>query len=131
MFWAAKSSIRIDGYDPRLDPIVRVEARRLRSKLEEYYSGPGHAEQIRIEYPKGGYLPVFTRVKTRFHAMASGIAGSYWHARPLLRVAYCGERLSLCRANRYQWHDRGNAPGVGVEPYAGDYSRPTPICHKQ
>jgi TolB-like protein len=50
---------RRDGYDPRLDPIVRVEARRLRSKLSEYYSGPGRAEPIRIAYPKGSYVPVF------------------------------------------------------------------------
>jgi TolB-like protein len=50
---------RRDGYDPRLDPIVRVEARRLRSKLSEYYSGPGNAEPIRIDYPKGTYVPVF------------------------------------------------------------------------
>jgi TolB-like protein len=50
---------RRDGYDPRLDPIVRVEARRLRSKLREYYSGPGRAEPLRIAYPKGTYVPVF------------------------------------------------------------------------
>lgn len=51
---------RKDGYDPRLDPIVRVEARRLRSKLRDYYEGPGSSEVLRIEYPKGGYLPVFS-----------------------------------------------------------------------
>jgi TolB-like protein len=50
---------RRDGYDPRLDPIVRVEARRLRSKLSDYYSGPGQEEPIRIAYPKGTYVPVF------------------------------------------------------------------------
>jgi TolB-like protein len=44
-------------YDPRLDPIVRVEARRLRSRLTEYYSGPGCDEPLRIEYPKGSYVP--------------------------------------------------------------------------
>lgn len=54
---------RQDDYDPRVDPIVRVEARRLRSKLDEYYSGPGRAEPIRIEYAKGSYLPVFQRVQ--------------------------------------------------------------------
>jgi TolB-like protein len=53
---------RQDGYDPRVDPIVRVEARRLRSKLEEYYGGAGRAEPIRFEYVKGSYLPVFQRV---------------------------------------------------------------------
>jgi len=50
---------RTDEYDPRLDPIVRVEARRLRSKLTQYYAGPGRADPIRLAYPKGSYLPEF------------------------------------------------------------------------
>lgn len=52
---------RKDGYDPRLDPIVRVEARRLRAKLAEYYAGPGRAEPLRLEYPRGSYVPIVTR----------------------------------------------------------------------
>ncbi|HEY0382060.1 MAG TPA: hypothetical protein VGC72_07670 [Candidatus Elarobacter sp.] len=52
---------RKDGYDPRLDPIVRVEARRLRAKLAEYYEGPGRAEPFRLEYPRGSYIPIVTR----------------------------------------------------------------------
>jgi TolB-like protein len=48
---------RDSSYDPRLDPIVRVEARRLRKKLEAYYEGPGSGDAIRIELPKGGYIP--------------------------------------------------------------------------
>ncbi len=48
---------RGEDYDPRLDPIVRVEARRLRSRLIEYYTGPGRDEPLRIVYPKGSYLP--------------------------------------------------------------------------
>jgi serine/threonine-protein kinase len=47
-------------YDPRIDPIVRVEARRLRSKLHSYYEGPGNADRILIEFPKGSYAPVFS-----------------------------------------------------------------------
>jgi serine/threonine-protein kinase len=49
------------GFDPRSDPIVRVEARRLRQRLDEYYAGPGAADALRIELPKGGYVPVFRR----------------------------------------------------------------------
>lgn len=49
---------RGEDYDTRLDPIVRVEARRLRSRLTEYYAGAGRYEPFRLEYPKGGYLPV-------------------------------------------------------------------------
>src|SRR5690348_1004057 len=49
---------RKEDYDPRLDSIVRVEARRLRSRLEEYYGKAGQLDPIRIEYPKGSYVPV-------------------------------------------------------------------------
>jgi TolB-like protein/Flp pilus assembly protein TadD len=50
---------RPPDYDPRLDPIVRVEARRLRSRLAEYYAGPGSTDPVVIELPKGAYVPVF------------------------------------------------------------------------
>jgi len=46
-------------FDPRIDPIVRVEAGRLRSKLREYYDGPGQADHVGIELPKRGYAPSF------------------------------------------------------------------------
>ena len=46
-------------YDPRIDPIVRVEARRLRAKLKSYYASAGRDDQLRIEFPKGTYSPVF------------------------------------------------------------------------
>jgi len=55
---------RKDGYDPRLDPIVRVEARRLRAKLAEYYAGAGRSEPLRLEYRSGSYVPLFTRPTT-------------------------------------------------------------------
>lgn len=45
------------GYDPKTDPVVRVEARRLRAKLEEYYDGPGKKDAVRIALPKGSYVP--------------------------------------------------------------------------
>ena len=48
---------RTRDYDPRLDPIVRVEARRLRMKLRKYYDTEGRDDRIRIEYPKGSYVP--------------------------------------------------------------------------
>jgi len=46
-------------YDARLDPIVRVEARRLRSRLAEYYEGAGADDTVVIDLPKGTYVPVF------------------------------------------------------------------------
>jgi TolB-like protein/Flp pilus assembly protein TadD len=50
---------RKGDYDPRTDPIVRVEARRLRSKLKAYYTTSGRPDCILIELPKGAYVPSF------------------------------------------------------------------------
>jgi serine/threonine-protein kinase len=47
-------------FDPRIDPIVRVQAAKLRSKLTEYYSGEGREDALIISIPKGGYAAVFT-----------------------------------------------------------------------
>ncbi len=43
-------------YDPKSDPIVRIEARRLRQKLAAYYAKEGKDDPIRINLPKGGYV---------------------------------------------------------------------------
>ena len=48
---------RPDTFDPVIDPVVRVEAARLRDKLREYYAGDGQSDAIRIELPKGTYAP--------------------------------------------------------------------------
>src|ERR1700730_17886972 len=47
------------AFDPRSDPIVRVQARRLRAQLSRYYREEGQADETLIELPKGGYTPVF------------------------------------------------------------------------
>lgn len=52
---------RDGSYDPRIDSIVRVEAGRLRSRLDEYYSGEGAGSPIRIHLPRGGYIAHFER----------------------------------------------------------------------
>jgi serine/threonine-protein kinase len=48
---------RDPSYDSRLDPIVRVEARRLRQKLRLYYQDEGRGDRVRIEIPERGYVP--------------------------------------------------------------------------
>ena len=50
---------RGDDFDPQTDPIVRVEARRLRRRLEHYYLVDGATDPILIEIPKGAYVPRF------------------------------------------------------------------------
>ncbi|HMB77771.1 MAG TPA: tetratricopeptide repeat protein [Kiloniellaceae bacterium] len=52
---------RDETFDQRVDPIVRLEARRLRSDLDSYYAGEGRWDPVRIALPKGGYVPSFAR----------------------------------------------------------------------
>jgi TolB-like protein len=50
---------RDDSFDPRTDPIVRIEASRLRRSLERFYLLAGKDHGVRIGIPRGGYVPVF------------------------------------------------------------------------
>lgn len=50
---------RGDSFDPRIDPIVRAEASRLRARLERYYAAEGQIDPIVITLPKGSYVPQF------------------------------------------------------------------------
>ena len=55
---------RKDDFDALLDPIVRIQAGRLRRSLERYYLLAGKDDAIRIELPKGTYVPTFRKVAT-------------------------------------------------------------------
>ena len=46
-------------FDPQIDPIVRVEATRLRRAMERYYAGPGLTDTVIIDLPRGSYVPTF------------------------------------------------------------------------
>ncbi len=60
---------RSPDYNPKRDPIVRTEARRLRVRLSEYYSDEGRADALVIELPKGGYVPAFRQLHTTHEAI--------------------------------------------------------------
>jgi len=53
---------RPSDFDPQSDPIVRVQARRLRALLDQYYRGPGAEERLQIVLPIGRYVPDFVEV---------------------------------------------------------------------
>jgi serine/threonine-protein kinase len=53
-----------ESFDPRNDPIVRVQARRLRAQLSRYYREESPDAELMIELPKGGYAPVFRQLRT-------------------------------------------------------------------
>ena len=52
---------QLDDYDPRTDPIVRVEAGRIRAKLTRYYLSEGSGDPYGFDIPSGGYVPRFER----------------------------------------------------------------------
>jgi hypothetical protein len=53
---------RPQSFDPQSDPIVRVQARRLRALLDQFYD-EGHARTgVRIQLPIGRYVPEFVEL---------------------------------------------------------------------
>jgi len=54
---------RSETFDPQVDPIVRVEAGRLRRALERYYLTAGKNDPVRLKIPKGSYVPTFHTVQ--------------------------------------------------------------------
>jgi adenylate cyclase len=50
---------RDSNFDPQADPVVRIEARRLRRSLEHYYLTAGKKDSLTVSIPKGGYAPSF------------------------------------------------------------------------
>ena len=53
---------RDETFDPQTSSIVRVEASRLRTKLEKYYATEGQADPVRVRLPPGRYVPAFDAV---------------------------------------------------------------------
>lgn len=59
-----ESSVGVDvfdrpaSWDPRIDPVVRQEAARLRKRLARYYATQSTASGVRIALPVGTYVPV-------------------------------------------------------------------------
>ena len=102
---------RSPSFDPKSDPIVRVEARRLRDRLDSYYRREGADDPVVISLPKGGYVPEFsdrqpiepppsTKLSSAmlragwalFAVAALALAWIYFHEAPESRSAF---RLSI------------------------------------
>src|SRR6478752_1342724 len=69
----ARALGRGDAFDPRIDPIVRAEASRLRNRLALYYGTEGRDDPLVISLPKGSYVPVFE--PRQEHPVGSGRKG--------------------------------------------------------
>jgi TolB-like protein/tetratricopeptide (TPR) repeat protein len=78
---------RRPSYHPSEDSIVRSEARRLRSKLKQYYESDGQADPVLIYYRPGSYVPAFVRRRNQDGTLPA-------------REAAAGERVSGGRGIR-------------------------------
>ncbi len=67
---------RPQSFDPAIDPIVRIEATRLRASLSRYYELHGSLHDIHIDLPKGRYIPDFVRGHMSTATEASPAQGS-------------------------------------------------------
>jgi TolB-like protein/Tfp pilus assembly protein PilF len=79
---------RGESFDPRLDPIVRTEARKLRARLDKYYDAEArhpNEDSVRIQFRKGSYVPAFSRVSPSPPQPAGGAATQVvpWEARSI------------------------------------------------
>jgi Tol biopolymer transport system component len=110
---------RRPDYDPKTDPVVRYEARRLRAKLDQYYERPGARDSVRIELPKGAYVPRFIRlapapgpiilpVEVQRPAKRKLPSWAIW-AVPILAFAVIGTVWLLLRDRN------GGASGISIE----------------
>ena len=71
---------RKDDFDALLDPIVRIQAGRLRRSIERYYLLGGKNDAVRIELPKGSYVPAFrktSRSEPHVGAPNAGLTATY------------------------------------------------------
>jgi len=89
---------RAPDYDPRVDPIVRVEARRLREKLSQYYSTEGRNDRIAIELPRGGYAPT-----VRERAEQECFGGTEWAGQPVASLAPTALQVTTPPAPPESW----------------------------
>ena len=88
---------RSPGFDPKTDPIVRVEAGRLRSRLASWYETDGKDSDVVIALPKGGYSPVFSE-GAAVAPMVAGKAAGFRFPRAALAYGLAGLAIGMATA---------------------------------
>lgn len=96
------------SFDPRLDPAVRMAARRLRAKLGEYYDAEGRQDPIWIDIPKGGYAAVFADRASRELAKVPA-SGPRPRRLALIAVVTTVVFCAIALAGGYRWRSKAQA----------------------
>jgi TolB-like protein len=108
---------RDERFDPQVDPIVRVEATRLRRAVERYYAGPGADDPVVIELKPGSYVPAFRRrsAPARGDSAPIGLpAPAQPNFRPLHLLAALGVAVAVALTAVVLW-ETGREPGRGLD----------------
>lgn len=123
---------RQNGYDPRTDPVVRVEARRLRAALDLYYAQAGSEDPLRIGLPKGGYVPSFSAHTSPAQSLErapesirrqSGFLRWHWFALALVLVLAVTAWVLYVR-NQSQARRFGNASTLVLADFTNTTNEP-------
>jgi adenylate cyclase len=103
-------------FDSASDPLVRVEAGRLRSRVIEYYATMGAADPVRIELQRGSYVPSFSYATPSRSQVVRPLRRSSWlvfGAPALLLIALASAllgRLYLGTSSVVGGADRATGP---------------------
>jgi hypothetical protein len=120
---------RAADFDSQIDPIVRVEAARLRRALAHYYANGGNDDPVIIELPRGNYVPLFRANPKRRRGVAGindlrrqvtdAIREKY---RLVLLIAVIATAVSLTveAIEHTVWLDADNAPAATSAAPASD-----------
>ncbi len=86
---------RPSSFDAQIDPIVRVQARRLRQTLQVYYADPAADDSIRISLPVGGYIP---EINETGKGQAAASPHSPWFASRMTLISLAVASVALVTA---------------------------------
>lgn len=104
-------------YDTRLDPTVRIDIARLRSKLKEYYAAEGQNDSIRIELPKGSYAVILHTVEATPNPARMSQAKPARQAWITAFAIFAAISLALVGFMFWQRQQRGHIRSVVVLPF--------------
>jgi len=107
------------GFDPQIDPIVRVEATRLRRTMAQYYAGPGLADPLVIKIPRGSYVPTFHRREGGDRRLTKKASFEPSRARLIFIAVIALVAIGLIAYTAIEWRSRGvntrlREPAIGT-----------------
>ena len=116
------------SFDAQRDPIVRVEAARIRKNLELFYAGAGAASPVRIAIPKGHYRPTFFDPASEAVVAESNSANSLATQGERVIVASKGPRVPTHDSHASDYYYRGQY--ASQQRDAGMYAKAIELFRK-